>query len=87
MQTYTIDSSTTGYPEYEIAKEGPVPFEGGEAYRTVYMHRALTQQRATVGAIDILFQTPERVQSDSSSAAADFEHLRLQTLAESLTVR
>lgn len=82
-------AARTRYPGYEILEEGPVALQGAEAYRIVYTYRAFTERPATVRAIDILVQTPGRVQGNFFVAAAepDFKRLRLESLAESLTVR
>lgn len=79
-------SSRTRYSEYEIVEEGPVDVGGAEGYQIVATYRAFTEEPATVRAIDILVQTPQRVQANFFVRAAeeDFEGLGLQRLAASL---
>lgn len=79
-------ASQARYPEYEIVEEGPVEVGGAEAYRIVATYRAFTEEPATIRAVDILLQTPQRVQANLFAKAAepDFERVGLQRLAGSL---
>ena len=83
------DENEIVYPEYEVLAERSVPMPGGEAYRIDAEYASFTEEPVRVKTVDLLVQTPEKVQLNFfvRGPAEDFDRLRLPEILDSFRLR
>ena len=83
------DENQIVYPEYEVLAERSVTVAGGEAYRIDAEYSSFTEAPVRVKTVDLLVQTPDRVQLNFfvRGPAEDFDRLRLPEILDSFRLR
>ena len=84
------DESRIVYPRYRILSERPVPLPGGaRAWRIEAEYASFQEKPVTVRTVDLLVQTPDKVQMNFFVRAplADFERERLGEVLDSFQLR
>jgi hypothetical protein len=83
------EQSEIAYPGYKVLREREVELAGADAYRIDAEYRSFQDEPVPVRTVDLLVQTPEKVQMNFfvRAAAADFERLDLERIVETFRVR
>jgi hypothetical protein len=83
------EQSEITYPGYKLLREQEVEIAGADAYRIDAEYRSFQDDPVPVRTVDLLVQTPDKVQMNFfvRAAAADFERLDLERIVETFSVR
>jgi len=83
------EQSEITYPGYKVLREREVEIAGGDAYRIDAEYRSFQDEPVPVRTVDLLVQTPGKVQMNFfvRAAATDFERLDLERIVETFSVR
>jgi hypothetical protein len=83
------EQSEITYPGYKVLREREIELEGASAYRIDAEYRSFQDEPVPVRTVDLLVQTPDRVQMNFfvRAAASDFERLDLERIVRTFQVR